>query len=153
MVPTLGLALVRMKTLDVAGPGRRTKRIIGGALIIAGLAGLAAWAITSPGALAYYKTPTEAAAEGATTRTLRVGGRVGDLDRDGAVVTFKLGDGSNEVPVVYRGDVPDTLKEQTDAVAEGSLRSDGTLVATRVQAKCSSKFVTEEDAPEHLGKT
>lgn len=136
-------------------PRRRATWIVGGGLVLAGLGGLVAWAVTAPGALNYYKTPSEIAAGDAVGgRTLRIGGRVADgsFERDGSRVAFGLTDGKNVVPVVYRGDVPDTLKEATDAVAEGSLRSDGTLVATRVLAKCSSKFVPE-DKPEHLGKT
>lgn len=130
----------------------RFKWWIGGGLIVVGLAVLGAWAVTSPGALAYYKTPSELGDE-SLGRTLRVGGRVSQLDRDGAVVTFDLSDGHETVRVLYRGDVPDTLKDSTDAVAEGQLRNDGSLRATRVQAKCSSKFVAEEDKPEHLGRS
>lgn len=128
--------------------------VAGVGFVVAGLAGLVIWAITSPGALAYYKTPTEAVELHSDHRTLRIGGRVveGSLERDGGAISFRLTDGDNEVPVIYRGDVPDTLKETTDAIAEGTLRADGTLVATRVQAKCSSKFVADEDAPEHLGR-
>ena len=133
------------------GPRSRSKWLIGGGLIVLGLVVLGTWAVTSPGALSYYKTPSELG-EQALGRTLRVGGRVADLERDGSLVTFDLSDGHEAVRVVYRGDVPDTLKNSTDAVAEGSLRADGSLHATRVQAKCSSKFVSEEDAPEHLGK-
>lgn len=133
---------------------RRIRLLVGGALAVAGLAGLAAWSVMSPGALAYYRTPSEVATQPGTSDPLRVGGRVADgtLRREGVTVSFALTDGKRSVPVVYRGDVPDTLKEGTDAVAEGSLRSDGSLHATRVLAKCSSKFVPE-DAPEHLGKT
>lgn len=145
-----------MQTADrVAAPRRRARWLVGGGLIVAGLGGLVAWAITTPGALNYYKTPTEILAEPADSgRTFRVGGRVADgsLSREGVSIAFRLTDGRHEVPVVYRGEVPDTLKEATDAVAEGSLRADGTLVATRVLAKCSSKFVPA-DSPEHLGKT
>lgn len=136
-------------------PRRRATWIVGGGLILAGLGGLVAWAVSAPGALNYYKTPSEiAAGDTGGGRTLRIGGRVADgsFERNGSRVAFSLTDGRKAVPVVYRGDVPDTLKEATDAVAEGSLRGDGTLVATRVLAKCSSKFVPE-DRPEHLGKT
>jgi cytochrome c-type biogenesis protein CcmE len=61
-------------------------------------------------------------------------------------------DGKQRVPVVYRGDVPDTLKDNTDAIAEGRLESDGTLHATHVQAKCSSKFVPKS-RPQDLGRS
>ncbi len=123
-------------------------------MIVAGIVALAVWAITSPSAVAYYKTPSElAAGTSAPGQHLRVGGRVADgsLKRDGIIVRFVVSDGHNEVPVKYSGDVPDTLKDKTDVIAEGSLEN-GTLQATRVLAKCSSKFVPAEDAKEQLGR-
>ena len=136
---------------------RRLRWVIGGGLIVAGLAGLAAWSVLSPGALSYYKTPSEVVAQREGWKdALRVGGRVapGSLRREGVTVSFDLTDGHQRVPVSYRGDVPDTLKEGTDAVAEGSLQPDGSLRAERVLAKCSSKFVPEgSEPPEHLRKT
>jgi cytochrome c-type biogenesis protein CcmE len=123
---------------------RRLKWIVGGSMICLGIGGLAAWAMATPGAVSYYTTPSEIAVQGvkAQGRVLRVGGRVaeGTLVRDGASVRFAVTDGHNRIPVTYRGDVPDTLKERTDVIAEGLLSPDGTLRATRVLAKCSSKF-------------
>jgi cytochrome c-type biogenesis protein CcmE len=132
----------------------RKRWIAAVSLIVAGIGGLAAWAVATPGAVSYYATPSEVIADGsrAMGRTLRLGGRVADLDRDGTLVTFGVDDGETVVPVRYRGDVPDTLKDSTDVIAEGRLQADGTLVATRVLAKCSSKFV-DEDKPEHLGRS
>jgi cytochrome c-type biogenesis protein CcmE len=132
----------------------RAKWIVAVVSIVAGIGGLAAWAIASPGAVSYYKTPTEVRAMTNTSdRVLRVGGRVADgsLERIGARgVRFVITDGTQSVPVTYDGDVPDTLKDGTDAVAEGRL-SNGTLEATRVLAKCSSKYVPK-DRPEDLGR-
>jgi cytochrome c-type biogenesis protein CcmE len=132
----------------------RLKWAAGITLIVAGIATLAAWAIASPDAVAFYKTPSEIRSGDDTGRNLRVGGRVaaGSLVREGTRVSFVVTDGRSQVPVVYRGDVPDTLKEGTDVVAEGRLRTDGTLVATRVLAKCSSKYVPADKADEHLGR-
>lgn len=133
---------------------RRAKWATGISLIVAGIVGLAAWAVTSPDAVAYYKTPTEVfEAADIAGRNVRVGGRVaeGSLERAGTHVTFMISDGSREVPVLYRGEVPDTLKEGTDAIAEGRIVGH-TLVAKRIQAKCSSKFVPKEKAEEHLGR-
>jgi cytochrome c-type biogenesis protein CcmE len=133
----------------------RAKWIAGISLVGAAIVGLAAWAILSPGALAYYKTPSEIPSLGdnAFGKTLRIGGRVqkGTLEHDGTVVHFTISDTKNDVPIVFTGDVPDTLKEGTDAIAEGTLDRDGTLHATRVQAKCSSKFVPK-DRPGDLGQ-
>lgn len=123
---------------------RRFKWTVGIVLIVCGIGGLAAWAIASPGSVSYYVTPSEVALQGphAMGHQLRVGGQVakGTMHREGTAVRFTVTDGHNTVPVLYRGDVPDTLKSGTDVVAEGMLQPSGTLVATRVLAKCSSKF-------------
>lgn len=134
--------------------GPRAKWVVGISLIIAGILGLALWAIASPDALAYYKTPSELESGDASSgRNLRVGGRVleGSLERRGTHVSFVITDGRNEVPVNFSGEVPDTLKDGTDAIAEGRLVA-GTLQARRIQAKCSSKFVPEDKTEEHLGR-
>lgn len=134
----------------------RSKWIVGVSMILVAIGGLATWAILSPGALAYYKSPSDIATEGASAmgRTLRVGGRVqdGTLHRHGSSVEFTITDGHHSVPVTFTGDVPDTLKPGTDAIAQGKLSADGTMRADQVQAKCSSKFVPK-GRPGDLGKT
>jgi cytochrome c-type biogenesis protein CcmE len=146
--------------VDIEAPApakpARAKWFVGVSLVVAAIVGLAAWAFLSPGALAYYKTPSQIVSDGHASfdGSLRLGGRVADgsLVRRGTLVTFTITDGHSSVPVVYRGDVPDTLKNGTDAIAEGTLASDGSMHAERVQAKCSSKFVPK-DRPGDLGKT
>lgn len=131
-------------------PRSRVKWVVGGLLILLGIGGLGAWAFASPGAVSYYTTPSELRVQAASApadRTFRLGGRVASLERAGGAVDFTVTDGQTEVPVSYDGEIPDTLKEETDVIAEGRLSSDGTLVASRVLAKCSSKF---EDVDEHL---
>ena len=135
----------------------RGKWVAGVTLIVAAIAGLAAWAMFSPGALAYYKTPSDVRAMNVSAATpaklLRIGGRVVELDRSGRTIFLTLSDGKAEVPVEFTGEVPDTLKLDTDAVVEGdSWSSNGTFAADRVHAKCSSKFVPK-DRPGDLGKT
>lgn len=138
-----------------AEPGRRLKWVVGLSLLALGVGGLALWTLTTPGAVSYYATASElrAEAEADPARVWRLGGRVETLDRTGATVVFTVTDGTSSVPVRYRGEVPDTLKAQTDVIAEGTLDGGGTLVATRVLAKCSSKFVPVDQADEHLGRT
>lgn len=90
----------------------------------------------------YYKTPTEVLA--LPGQQVRVSGKVvpGSLEfstgRGG--VDFRLTDGKTTIPVSYSGVVPDTLKDDAEAVAEGSLGPDGTFVAKNLLAKCPSKF-------------
>ena len=131
----------------------RSRWTVGISLIVLGIGGLAFWAVASPGALAYYKTPTQVAAqEPSSTQNIRVGGRVRNLHREAGFASFTLTDGKNSVPISYHGEVPDTLKDGTDGVAEGHIQPDGTLVAQHVQAKCSSKFMTKKDAKKPFGK-
>jgi cytochrome c-type biogenesis protein CcmE len=125
---------------------------VGISLIVCGIGGLAFWAVASPGALAFYKTPTEVTAQHISPdQNIRVGGRVKDLDRRAGYAGFVLSDGKQNVRISYHGEVPDTLKNGTDGVAEGHLQPDGTLVASRVQAKCSSKFMTKKDKTSKFG--
>jgi cytochrome c-type biogenesis protein CcmE len=132
-------------------PTRRKTWVAAITLIVAGIGGLAAWALMTPNAVAYYKTPSEM--NNATGERIRLGGRIvdGSLRRDGTVVRFQVTDGTEQVAVRYAGEVPDTLKDGTDVIAEGHARGD-TFVADRVLAKCSSKFVPK-DKQEHLGRT
>ena len=61
---------------------------------------------------------------------MRVGGLVkeGSLSRgDNLAVHFALTDGSNEVTVAYRGQLPDLFREGQGAVAEGALDISGHL--------------------------
>ncbi|HVE92222.1 MAG TPA: cytochrome c maturation protein CcmE [Actinomycetota bacterium] len=127
---------------------RRLRWTAGIALILAGVGSLAAWSIASPGAVSYFVTPSDLQSKPEPgSRSLRLGGRVagGSLDRSGSSVAFVVTDGRHSVPVRYHGEVPDTLKESTDVVADGRLDASGTLVASRIMAKCSSKFVPEEE--------
>jgi cytochrome c-type biogenesis protein CcmE len=144
-------------TLDARGTRTgRGKWVAGIGLIVAAIAGLAVWAMFSPGALAYYKTPSQVSAmntSAADAKLLRIGGRVVTLDRTGRTIHMTLSDGKARVPVEFHGEVPDTLKQGTDAIVEGdSWTADGTFAADKVQAKCSSKFVPK-DRPGDLGKT
>lgn len=94
----------------------------------------------------YYRTPSEALA--APGERVRLAGRVVDgsvrIDAQTGIVTFRVADGSAEVPVVFEGSPPDTLKDGADAVAEGVLGPDGVFRAETLVAKCPSKFSTEE---------
>lgn len=137
-------------------PARRGRWIAGVSLIVAGIVGLGAWAIASPGAVSYFVTPSEVASgHNVNQASLRLGGRVavGTLHRDGSIVEFSVTDGTHQVPVRYAGEVPDTLKEKTDVVAEGVMGPDGTFAATRVMAKCSSKFVPEVESKARANRT
>jgi cytochrome c-type biogenesis protein CcmE len=135
----------------------RTKWLVGGVIIL-GCAGiLMANAITKTGE--YYLTPQELAAKVSTDPSfvetgIKVGARVvpGSITRapGGREVSFRVSDGAQTYPVVYRGITPDTFTDGVDVVVEGRLGRDGTFRATTLLAKCASRY---ENAPEKYRQT
>jgi cytochrome c-type biogenesis protein CcmE len=94
----------------------------------------------------YYKTIPELAQMGkaAQTQRLRVGGdvRPGSIVKQGSQVSFVLHQGAQQLNVVYSGadPLPDTFKDNAQALADGRLGPDGVFQATKIQAKCASKY-------------
>ena len=135
----------------------RTKFLIGGALVL-GVAGyLMASSIKDTGV--YYMTPTELAAKLKADPTfvnagVKVGARVvpGSVQRaaGGKEYAFRVTDGSNTFPVVYRGIAPDTFTDSVDVVVSGRMGTDGTFQATELLAKCASRY---ENAPQKYKDT
>ncbi len=78
------------------------------------------------------------------SRHLRVAGNVvpGSIKRDGGTVHFVLTEQGNTLKVNYAGiePPPDTFKDDSQALAVGTLGRDGTFEATQIQAKCASKY-------------
>jgi cytochrome c-type biogenesis protein CcmE len=94
----------------------------------------------------YYLSPTELIAQNSAQngQSVRVSGTVVNgtiksIPERGAVL-FSVTDGKTTVPIDYTGPAPDTLKDGAEAVAEGSLGTDGVFRANKVFAKCPSKF-------------
>lgn len=118
------------------------------AVLIAGTVGyLMASGIKDTGM--YFLTPTELAQRVAADPSFRnvgvkVGARVvhGSIQRDVAsqTITFRVTDGTESFPVIYRGLAPDTFTDDVDVVVEGRLLPDGTFRATTLLAKCGSKY-------------
>ena len=62
--------------------------------------------------------------------------------REGANVSFTLAQDKLRMQVVYNGidPLPDTFRDGAQALADGKLGSDGVFHATKIQAKCASKY-------------
>ena len=94
----------------------------------------------------YYKTINELAQmkDEAYGKRLRVGGDVqaGSIERSGNVVRFTLTQDSTTLKVAYTGTdpLPDTFKDGAQALADGKLDKDGVFRASKIQAKCASKY-------------
>ena len=129
---------------------RRHKRV---AFIVAGLAGLAVAAYLVASAfrnnLVFFFSPTQVAAkEAPVDRTFRIGGLVqeGTLrrDNDGLTVRFVVTDTAANIPVVYKGILPDLFKEGRGGVAQGKLGTDGVFRADQVLAKHDENYMPPE---------
>jgi cytochrome c-type biogenesis protein CcmE len=94
----------------------------------------------------YYKTVAELKQLGdhAQDKRLRVGGDIAanSITRNGADVSFTLAQNSLRLRVVYSGvdPLPDTFRDGAQALADGKLGADGVFHATKIQAKCASKY-------------
>jgi cytochrome c-type biogenesis protein CcmE len=102
----------------------------------------------------YYKTVPELlkigrAAEG---QRLRIGGDVqpGSIVKMGAQVSFVLHHCAQTLNVIYTGadPLPDTFRDNAQALADGRLEPNGVFEASKIQAKCASK---DEAKPSRLG--
>ena len=98
----------------------------------------------------YYVTIKElhGMGDGAYTKRLRVAGNVqpGSIRRSGMNVNFVLVENEQTLNVVYNGTepLPDTFKDDAQALAEGSYGRDGVFSAKQIQAKCASKYAPQQ---------
>ena len=94
----------------------------------------------------YYVTIKELNTMGpsAYSKRLRVAGNVvpGSIKRSGTHVDFLLKEQDLTLPVSYTGTEapPDTFKDDSQALADGSFGRDGVFHAKGLQAKCASKY-------------
>lgn len=118
------------------------------AILVTAIVGTLAW--LAAGGInetkTYYKTISEVAAMGdrALENRIRVGGDVepGSIVRKGKDVRFVLTQDNLKLNVVYTGNepLPDTFRDASQALADGKMGPNGTFQATRIQAKCASKY-------------
>jgi len=96
--------------------------------------------------LVFYFTPSQVVSkEAPVSRDFRLGGMVveGSLhrDADGLTTRFVVTDNALDIPVVYRGILPDLFKEGRGAVAQGKIGADGTFYADQVLAKHDENYM------------
>ncbi len=101
----------------------------------------------------YYVTIKELNTMGnsAYTKRLRVAGNVvpGSIKRSGTHVDFLLKEQDLTLPVSYTGTEapPDTFKDDSQALADGTYGRDGVFHAKGLQAKCASKYAPQQGHP------
>ena len=128
------------------------------AAVVVGTIGWLAW--SGYGAnKSYYVTIAELGGMGdkAFHSNLRVEGFVvpGSIEHDGPHVTFVMNEFESHTPkaasgrrltVIYKGSEPppDTFKDDSQALAEGTYGRDGVFHANKLQAKCASKYAPKQ---------
>src|SRR5437870_5361401 len=131
---------------------RRHKRII---FICACLAAIGAATWLALGAfrnnlVCFFSRTQVAAKEAPVNKTFRIGGLVqnGTLkrDSDGLTVRFTVTDTATNIPVVYKGILPDLFKEGRGCVAQGRVGSDGVFYADQIMAKHDENYMPPEAA-------
>jgi cytochrome c-type biogenesis protein CcmE len=123
---------------------RQAKFGIGVGIIVVSM-GILAW-LGYGESKTYYHTIAELQTLQGSGRAhrIRVGGTVGpgSIRRSSGRVDFVLEGEGKALPVSYRGSdpLPDTFKDKSQALVEGTLGPNGSFVADHVQAKCASKY-------------
>ncbi len=99
----------------------------------------------------YYLTVTEAVPMKSSTEDMRIEGLVlaGSIqkDKDSLGASFMLTDDSENIPVTYRGALPDLFDDDIDVVVQGKFdQSSGKFEAHTLLTSCPSKYeATEEE--------
>jgi cytochrome c-type biogenesis protein CcmE len=97
--------------------------------------------------LVFFFTPTQVSnGEAPKERAFRVGGMVkeGSLKKDGENVQFVVTDFAHDVPVSYKGMLPDLFKEGKGVVAQGKLLEANQFSASEVLAKHDENYMPPE---------
>ena len=127
-------------------------------VIVAGIVATLAWMGVSgvQESATYYVTLEELLAmENPGSKRIRVGGDVADgsIVRHADSVEFTLHqqdeslEAAKVLDVIYTGTdpLPDTFRDKAQALCDGYLRGDGKFEATKIQAKCASKYEATPD--------
>ena len=124
--------------------------LIGGALALLGIiAALVLNALNSN--IALYISPTDVKnGKAPADKLFRIGGLVkeGSIRReaDGVTIAFVITDTAHDMPVRYKGILPDLFKEGKGAVAQGKLGDDKVFTASEVLAKHDENYMPPEAA-------
>ncbi|MCG8490830.1 MAG: cytochrome c maturation protein CcmE [Sneathiellales bacterium] len=99
--------------------------------------------------LVFFRSPSDLAEKPMPAgRNFRLGGLVaeGSVVKDGVEIRFVVTDMAENVPVRFRGLIPDLFREGQGVVAEGQLDEQGVFVASNVLAKHDENYMPPEVA-------
>jgi cytochrome c-type biogenesis protein CcmE len=125
-------------------------------IVMVGIIGTLVWLAASGinESKTYYKTISELKGDaGQVGKRVRVTGDVvpGSIRRDGTQVHFQIVEKEHNqllsVTYVGKDPLPDTFRDNSQAMADGKLTAEGTFHASSIAAKCPSKY--EADPSKH----
>ena len=101
--------------------------------------------------LVFFFSPSQVAAgEAPRDKSFRIGGLVKEAslkrEADGVTLAFIITDTAHDVPVRYKGILPDLFKEGKGAVAQGKFGADNVFTASEVLAKHDENYMPPEAA-------
>lgn len=126
---------------------QRLSLIVAAVAVLGGVVGLILYALGN--SLAVYISPSDVK-QGRVPQSefFRIGGHVKEdslqRESDGVTLRFIITDRAEEVPVYYKGILPDLFKEGKGVVAQGKLSSEGHLIANEVLAKHDENYMPPE---------
>jgi cytochrome c-type biogenesis protein CcmE len=127
---------------------RRQRRLVLIGLALAVLSLAAALALSAlRESIVFFHSPSEIAAKNIEAgKRIRIGGHVREnsLKREGLEARFEVTDGHQSIPVVFRGVLPDLLREGQGVVAEGVLDAARLFRADTVLAKHDENYMPRE---------
>ena len=128
---------------------RRMIMVLAALVLLGGAAALVLTALQEN--LVYFHSPSDIAEKPpAPGQSIRLGGLVAEdsLEKlpDGLTFTFVITDLAEDVPVVYKGLLPDLFREGQGVVAEGKLEPGGLFRASEVLAKHDETYMPPEVA-------
>jgi cytochrome c-type biogenesis protein CcmE len=130
---------------------RKQRRLvlIGSGLVVLTVAiGLVLNALSD--SIVFFNSPSDVTGRHVRPGTrIRLGGLVKErsIVRDNNLtVRFEVTDGTSQIPVAYRGILPDLFREGQGAVVEGALDSDGVFKADTILAKHDETYMPKDVA-------
>ncbi len=128
------------------------KKLIVAGIVLGGAVGYLAFAGVQKGWVYFLKVDDYAAhLDDHRDRRVKLSGKVAGEgvfeDRAALVARFPLVGESSQVPVVYKGVIPDMFKPGHEVIVEGKLDSAGVFQADVLMTKCASKYEAGEKHP------
>lgn len=126
---------------------KHKKLVVGGVIVAVAIAVLGYASFMSAGTYYYEVGEFLDKTQAVSGQTTRVSGEVSpDVNNEGLTLRFTLLDMTGRpasLPVLFKGQVPDTFEIGRQVVVEGKLGLDGIFQATSIISKCSSKYEPE----------